>query len=81
MVPCAAKRPAHLELADRAGFEPDQRHGVVLVGDRVDQGVGVAQHLDRPVLLADEVADDLDAVAAEVDDGAAARQPAVPEPG
>src|SRR4029077_6619595 len=37
-------------------------------------------HLDRPVPLADEVADDLDAVAAEVDDRAAAGQPAVPEP-
>ena len=36
---------------------------------------------DRPVPLAHEVADDLDAVAAEVDDRAAAGQPAVPEPG
>ena len=32
-------------------------------------------------VLADEVADDLDAVAAEVDDRPAAGQPAVPEPG
>ena len=40
----------------------------------------MAQHLDRPVPLPDEVADDLDAVAAEVDDRAAAGQPPVPEP-
>ena len=76
----AAERPADLELPDGPGLESDERDRVVLVGDRMDQRVGVAQHLDRPVPLADEVADDLDAVAAEVDDGAAAGQPAVPEP-
>ena len=77
----AAERPAHLELADRPRFEPDERDGVVLVRDRVHERVRVAQDLDRPVPLAHEVADDLDAVAAEVDDRAAAGQPAVPEPG
>jgi hypothetical protein len=76
----AAEGPADLELADRSRLEPDQGDGVVLVVDRVDEGVGRAHDLDRPVSLADEVADDLDAVAAEVDNGAAARQPAVPEP-
>ena len=41
-----------------------------------------AQHITstRPVVLADEVADDLDAVAAEVDDRPAARLLRVPEP-
>src|SRR4029079_6760259 len=76
----AAERPAHLELADRAGFEPDQGDRVVLVVDRMDEGVGRAEDLDRPVPLADEAPDDLDAVAAEVDDRAATGQPAVPEP-
>ncbi len=46
----------------------------------MDERVRVAHDLDRPVPLADEVADDLDAVAAEVDDRAAACQPAIPEP-
>ena len=77
----AAERPADLELADGAGLEADERDGVVLIRDRMDQRVGVTQHLDRPIPLADEVADDLDAVAAKVDDRAAARQPAIPEPG
>src|SRR4029079_1705208 len=54
---------------------------VVLVVDRVDERVSRAHHLDRPISLTDEVPDDLDAVAAEVDDRAAAGQPAVPEPG
>ena len=80
-VHAAAERPAHLELADRAGLEPDESDRVVLVVDRVDERVGRAHDLDRPVALADEAADDLDAVAAEVDDRAAAGQPAVPEPG
>ncbi len=40
----------------------------------------MAQHLDRPVVLADVVANDLDAVAAKVDDRPAAGQSAVPEP-
>ena len=77
----AAECPAHLELAHGARLELDERDRVVLVGDRVDQRVRVAQHLDRPVSLADEVADDLDAVAAEIDDRAATGQPPVPEPG
>ena len=76
----AAKRPTDLELADGARFEVDQRHRVVVVGDRMDERVGVAHDLDRPVALADEPADDLDAVAPEVDDRATTGQPAVPEP-
>ena len=75
-----AKRPADLELPDRARFEVDQRHCVVVVGDRMDERVGVAHDLDRPVALANEPADDLDAVAPEVDDRATTGQPAVPEP-
>jgi hypothetical protein len=63
------------------GLEADQRDRVVLVADRVDERVRVAHHLERPVPLAGEVADDLDAVAAEVDDRAATGQAAVPEPG
>ena len=77
----ATERPAHLELADRTRLEPDQGDRVVLVVDRVDEGVGRAHHLDRAIALADEAPDDLDAVATEVDDRAAAGQPAVPEPG
>jgi len=80
-VHAAAEGPADLELADCARLEPDQRDRVVLVVDGVHERVRGAHDLDRPVPLADEVADDLDAVAAEVDDGAAAGEPAVPEPG
>jgi hypothetical protein len=76
----AAEGPAHLELAHGAGLELDQRDRVVLVGDGVDERVSVAEDLDRPVPLADEAPDDLDAVAAKVDDRAAAGQPPVPEP-
>ena len=79
-VHAAAERPAHLELADGARRKPDERNRVVLVLDGVDHGVGGAHDLHRPVPLAHEVADDLDAVAAKVDDGAAARKPPVPEP-
>ena len=76
----AAERPGHLELADRPGLEPDERDGVVFVGNRVDERVRVAQDVDRAVPLAHEIADDLDAMAAEVDDRAASGQPPVPEP-
>src|SRR4051812_21976322 len=76
----AAERPADLELADCSRLEPDQRDGVVLVGDRVDERIGMAEDVDRPVSLAYEVPDDLDAVTTEVDDRAAAGQPAIPEP-
>ena len=71
-VHAAAERPADLELADRAALEPDQGDRVVLGLDRMHQRVGPAHHLDGPVALADVAADDLDAVAAEVDDRAAA---------
>ena len=67
----APEGPTHLELADGARLEPDEGYGVVLVVDGVDEGVGPAHHLDGPVVLPDEVADDLDAVATEVDDCAA----------
>ena len=63
------------------GLESDEGDGVVLVVDRVHEGVGVAHDLDRPVPLAHEVANDLDAVAAEVDDRPTAGEPTVPEPG
>src|SRR5690606_9639085 len=42
--------------------------------------VGLTQHFDRAIGLADEVPDDLDAVAPEVDDGPTAGARAVPEP-
>src|SRR5262245_29878923 len=45
------------------------------------QRVGPRHDLDRPIALADEVANDLDAMAPEVDDGPAARLALVPEPG
>src|SRR3954454_6858790 len=76
----ATERPTDLELADRSRLEADEGDRVVLVTDRMDERVGMAHHLDGPVPLADEVADDLDAVAAEVDDRAASGEPAVPEP-
>ena len=53
---------------------------MVLGVDGVDEGVGPAHHLDGAVAFADEGADDLDAVAAHVDDGAAAGLLEVPEP-
>ena len=80
-VHAAAERPADLELAHRAALEADQRDRVVLGLDRMDERVGPAHHLDGPVLLAHVGADDLDAVAAEVDDRPAARLRRVPEPG
>ena len=67
-VHAAAERPADLELAHRSALEPDQRDRVVLGLDRMDERVGPAHHLDGPVLLAHVGADDLDAVAAEIDD-------------
>ena len=76
----ATERPADLELAHRAALEPDQRDRVVLGLDRMDERVRPAHHLDGPVLLAHVRADDLDAVAAEIDDRAAARLRRVPEP-
>ena len=79
-VHAAAERPAHFELPDRAGCEAHERDRVVLGLDGVHQRVGPAHHLHGPVSLADEVADDLDAVAAEIDDRAAAGEPMVPEP-
>ena len=75
-----AECPRHLELAERARLEPDQADRVVLGLDRVHERVDPREHLDGPVALAHEAADDLDAVAAEVDDRAAARLPPVPEP-
>ena len=47
----------------------------------MDQGVGPTQDLPGVDLFAHEAADDLDAVAAQVDDGAAAGLGRVPEPG
>src|SRR5262249_39517298 len=79
-VHAAAERPRHLELAERAGFEADQADRVVLGVDRMDEGVGPREDGERPVSLAHEAADDLDAVAAQVDDRAAARPLAIPEP-
>jgi hypothetical protein len=77
----APERPRHLELAEGARFEANQGDRVVLIGDRVDERVGVAHDFDRPVALPHEVSNDLDAVATEVDDRAAAGQAPVPEPG
>ncbi len=73
--------PAYLELADRPALEPDQPDAVVLGVDGVHQRVGPAHDLDGPVGLADEAADDLDAVAAHVDDRAPAGELRIPEPG
>ena len=74
------KRPAHFELADGAVFEAHQADRVVFGFDRVDLRVGPHSDFDRSNVFADEAADDLDAVAAEVDDRAAAGKLLVPEP-
>src|SRR6266508_1520960 len=79
-VHAAAERPGDLELPDRARLELDQRNRIVLRLDRVDERVRPCEHLDGAVLLAHEVADDLDAVTAQVDDRAASRLLSVPEP-
>src|SRR5438874_2370767 len=76
----AAECPAGLELADCTALEPDQRDAVVLGLDRVHERIRPAHDLDRSVVLADEVPDDLDAVAPEVDDRAASGLVVVPEP-
>jgi hypothetical protein len=57
-----------------------QAHGVILGVDRVHLRIGPAHHLHRPHILADEIARDLDAMAAHVDDRAAAGDRLVPEP-
>ena len=62
-------------------FVAHQGDGVVLCADGVHQRVRVAHDLDGAIALAHEAAADLDAVAAQVDDGAAAGQAMVPEPG
>ena len=79
-VHAAAERPAHFELADGAVLVAHQADRVVLGLDRMDLRVAPAHDLDRPDVFADEVAGDLDAVAAEVDDRAAAGEFLVPEP-
>ena len=66
---------------ERPVLEADEGEAGVLGVDRVDEGVGRGQDLDRPDALADEAADDLDAVAAHVDDRPAAGDRLVPEPG
>jgi hypothetical protein len=84
MVPsvhAAAEGPAHLELPDGLVLKPDEGDGGVLGGYGVDHRVGQTHHFDRPDALADEAADDLDAVAGQVDDGPAAGQFLVPKPG
>ena len=77
----APERPAHLELTNGARLELDEGNRVVLIVDGVHERIRPAHHLERAVALPDEVADDLDAVAPEIDDGSSTRQPAVPEPG
>ncbi len=62
-------------------LEPDQRDRVVLGLDRVHERVGPAHHpRSRRLSLPMKIADDLDAVAAEVDDRPAARLLRCPEP-
>ena len=88
-VPATSSRrsmpPRKVQLTSNWPSAPDSKRisddGVVFGLDRVHEGVGPGHDLDRPVVLADEAADDLDAVAAEVDDGAAAGLLLVPEPG
>ncbi len=76
----SAEGPTDFELADRPRLEPDESDRVVFVIDRVNERVGPAHQFDRSIVLADEVADDLDAMATEIDDGAPARQAPVPKP-
>src|SRR4030067_3658386 len=77
----AAEGPADLELADRPALILDETDGVVLGVDRVDLGRAPAESPERPPVFADEIAPDLDAVAAHVDDRPAPRLLRVPEPG
>ena len=77
----AAEGPAHLELADGAALELDQGNAVVFGLDRVDQRILPAHHFHGPVVLADKVADDLDAMAAQVNNCPAASLLNIPEPG
>src|SRR5579883_387504 len=80
-VHAAAEAPTDLELADGAAVIANQPDRVVLRGDGMHLGIGPAHDLKRPDVLADEGAADLDAVAAEVDDGTATRLLDIPEPG
>ena len=79
-VHAATEGPRDLKLSDRPRLEADERDGVVFVFDGVHERGGCAQHLDGAVCLAGEVADDLDAVAAQVDNRTASGQPAIPKP-
>src|SRR5947199_4133956 len=76
----APEGPAHLELSDCAAFELDQRDAVVIGLDRVDERIGPAHDLERPIVLSDEVSDDLDAVTAEGDDRTTTGLASIPEP-
>ncbi len=77
----AAESPANLELAHGAVLEADQRDSIVLGGDRMHQRIGPTHHLDRAIVLAHKAADDLGAMAAQVDDRPTACQFGIPEPG
>src|SRR5690606_22256782 len=74
------KGPAHLNLPDRAALEPNEHDAVVLGFDGVHERVCPAHDLERTVILPHEIPDDLDAVAAQIDEGATACVVAVPEP-
>jgi hypothetical protein len=80
-VHAAAEGPAHLKLADGAALKLDESNGVILGLDGMHQCVGPTHDFDGTVVLAHVVADDLDAVATKIDDGAAARLLGIPKPG
>ena len=61
------KGPTHLDLTDGPRFEADQRDGVILCCDGMDERVAPAHYLYGAILLAHEVPDDLHTVASHVD--------------
>ena len=76
--------PRNVQLTSNWPIAPDSKRisAIALSSASIGCTSVSAQHITSsgPVLLADEVADDLDAVAAEVDDRPAARLLRVPEP-
>ncbi len=77
----APEGPAHLKLGHCTALESDQANTVILCLDGMHQGISPAHDFHGPIILAHEVASDLNAVASHVHDGAAACQFRVPEPG
>ena len=75
-----AEGPGNLELADGAAGVAHQPDGMVFRVDGLHLRIGPTHDLHRAHVLADVVARNFHAVAAQIEDGAAARLGLVPKP-